>query len=249
MTDFDPSPERDFFISYTGSDLPWAQWIGWFLEEEGYTVFIDVWDFRPGSNFAIEMDKGTRCRQTIAVLSQAYLKARYTKPEWAAAFADDPQGDSRKFIPVRVEDFNPSGLLKSIVYVDFVGITSSETARERLLGALKDRGKPTTPPIFPGKLNLEITAENSSQARAKPASQPAFPTQVPELDEVTNPFGPLQGGIEASEQFFNCESLIKTIFELLNTHHNVALIGAHNTGKSSLLRARANAYSGSEDFE
>ncbi|MEM1311683.1 MAG: toll/interleukin-1 receptor domain-containing protein [Cyanobacteria bacterium P01_H01_bin.153] len=133
MTNAAPPPERDFFISYTGRDRPWAEWIGWILEAAGYTVLIDVWDFRPGSNFVSKMDKGTRCRQTIAVLSQAYLDARYTKSEWAAAFAEDPQGDGRKLIPVRIEDFDPSGLLKSIVYVDFVGVTSSEVATERLL--------------------------------------------------------------------------------------------------------------------
>ncbi|MEM1311682.1 MAG: ATP-binding protein [Cyanobacteria bacterium P01_H01_bin.153] len=54
---------------------------------------------------------------------------------------------------------------------------------------------------------------------------------------MTNPFWPLHGGIEADEQFFNCESLLKSLFELLNTNHNVALIGEHNSGKSSLLRA------------
>ncbi|RZM81950.1 TIR domain-containing protein [Leptolyngbya iicbica] len=231
-------PTRDFFISYTKPDRAWAEWIGWMLEEAGYTIFIDVWDFRPGSNFSIEMDKGTQCRQTIAVLTQNYLKARYTKPEWAAAFADDPEGDNRKFIPIRVEDFNPSGLLKSIVYVDFVGVDSHQEARQRLLNALKERGKPDTPPIFPGDLNLDAALEIAATERAKPDSQPSFPALADRIIEQTaNPFLPLYGGIEEADQFFNCESLLKTVFELLNTNHNLALIGKHNSGKSSLLRA------------
>jgi hypothetical protein len=237
MTNSAQPPERDFFISYTKADRAWAEWIGWMLEAAGHTVFIDVWDFRPGSNFSIEMDKGTQCRQTIAVLTQDYLKARYTKPEWAAAFADDPEGDNRKFIPVRVEDFNPSGLLKSIVYVDFVGISSAQEASQLLLNALQDRGKPDTPPIFPGDLNLEATSESRTTDRAKPPSQPSFPALTDSTEDVANPFFPLHGGIEQPEQFFNCESLLQTVFELLNTNHNVALIGEHNSGKSSILRA------------
>ncbi|MEM6838723.1 MAG: TIR domain-containing protein [Cyanobacteria bacterium P01_C01_bin.120] len=231
MTNAALSPERDFFISYTRSDRPWAEWIGWILEAAGYSVFIDAWDFRPGANFVTEMDKGTRCRQTIAVLSQAYLDARYTKSEWAAAFADDPQGDGRKLIPVRIEDFDPSGLLKSIVYVDFVGVTSSEVATERLLQALKERGKPTTPPIFPGELNLEVTADPSSE-RKKPEQQPRFP-----VPDSFNPFLPLSGGLEDPSRFFNCKSSLNHIFELLNSGSSVALIGRRNMGKSSTLWA------------
>jgi hypothetical protein len=28
----------DFFISYASTDKPWAEWIGWTLEERGYWV-------------------------------------------------------------------------------------------------------------------------------------------------------------------------------------------------------------------
>ena len=38
---------------------------------------------------------------TIAVFSEAYLKAEFTQPEWAAAFAQDPTGSKRGLIPVR----------------------------------------------------------------------------------------------------------------------------------------------------
>ncbi len=30
----------DFFISYTHADIEWAEWIGYVLEEEGFTVAI-----------------------------------------------------------------------------------------------------------------------------------------------------------------------------------------------------------------
>ena len=41
---------------------------------------------------------------TIAVLSEAYLKAEFTQPAWAAAFAQDPTGKRRRLIPVRVSE-------------------------------------------------------------------------------------------------------------------------------------------------
>jgi hypothetical protein len=38
----------DFFVSYTGVDSAWAEWIAWQLKEAGYTVTIQAWHFRPG---------------------------------------------------------------------------------------------------------------------------------------------------------------------------------------------------------
>jgi hypothetical protein len=45
----------DFFISYTGSDERWAEWIGWTLEAGGFSVVIQKWDFAAGSNFVLNM--------------------------------------------------------------------------------------------------------------------------------------------------------------------------------------------------
>ena len=79
---------KDFFISYNKADRTWAEWIGWQLEEEGYSVFLQAWDFRPGGNFVADMQKGaTEAKRTIAVLSPAYFGAKFTQPEWQAAFA------------------------------------------------------------------------------------------------------------------------------------------------------------------
>jgi len=41
----------DFFVSYTGADRAWAEWVAWQLEEAGYSVIIQAWYFEPGDNF------------------------------------------------------------------------------------------------------------------------------------------------------------------------------------------------------
>lgn len=140
---------KNFFISYNKADRDWAEWIAWTLEEEGYSVVIQAWDFRPGGNFVIEMQEAAaNTERTIAVLSENYLKAEFTQPEWAAAFARDPQGKERILIPVQVKECNPVGLLKSTIYIDLVG-HSEEEARKVIIEGLKKRGKPDEPPIFP----------------------------------------------------------------------------------------------------
>ena len=96
---------KDFFISYNQADKDWAEWIAWILEEEGYSVIIQAWDFRPGENFVLEMHKAAiNTEKTIALFSQCYLDAEYTHPEWSAAVEQDPKGEKRKLIPFRVRE-------------------------------------------------------------------------------------------------------------------------------------------------
>jgi TIR domain len=68
----------DFFVSYTQADRAWAEWIAWVLEEDGYRVLIQAWDFVPGANWLQGMQEGTsEAERTIAVLSADYLQSVY----------------------------------------------------------------------------------------------------------------------------------------------------------------------------
>jgi hypothetical protein len=143
--------KNDFFVSYTSADKTWAEWIAWQLEAAGYSVVIQAWDFRPGENFVVEMQTAAaEAERTLLVLSDDYLKSSFGRSEWAAAFAQDPTGSARRVVPVRVKPCEPDGLLRAIIFVDLVGL-SSEDARTRLLeGVDHDRAKPATEPVFPG---------------------------------------------------------------------------------------------------
>jgi TIR domain/NB-ARC domain len=141
---------RDFFISYTAVNRPWAEWIAVQLEATGYTTVLQAWDFRPGADFVHQMQQATSTAgRTIAVLSPAYFASKFSEAEWRAAFAKDPTGEQRLLVPVRVQDFTPPGLLASLVYVDLVDVDEA-TARQRLLaGVGKSGARPSSAP-FPG---------------------------------------------------------------------------------------------------
>jgi len=142
---------RDFFISYNSADKVWAEWIAWTLEAAGYTTVVQAWDFGVGTNFVLEMHTATiNCESTVVVLSADYLAALFTQPEWAAAFAQDPLGQGRKLLPVRVAACQPPGLLRAIVLCDLVGL-DKDRARDALLQALKGgRNKPSQEVTYPG---------------------------------------------------------------------------------------------------
>jgi hypothetical protein len=155
---------KDFFISYTRTDQAWAEWIAWTLETAGFSTVIQAWDFLAGSNFVLEMQRAaTEANRTIAVLSQKYLESSFTQPEWAAAFAQDPQGKKQKLVPVRIEACQLTGLLASIVYLDLVGLPEND-ARTALLGAFSI---PASAPAFPGT--------RTPQAPGVSPTQPACP--------------------------------------------------------------------------
>lgn len=162
----------DFFISYTGKDKAWAEWIAWTLEEAGYKTMIQAWDFHAASNFVLNMQKGTiDTARTIAVVTPNYFESAFTNPEWAVAFADDPTSEKGKLIPVRVADFKPQGLFKTIVYIDLVGLDDS-TAKNRLADRIANivegtRMKPAIKPAFPG-----------GKATATHPAPPVFPGTV-----------------------------------------------------------------------
>jgi TIR domain/AAA domain len=166
----DELTHADFFMSYTGKDSRWAEWIAMQLEEAGYRTIIQAWDFRPGSNFVAEMNEAAkRAERTLLVLSPAYLASEYAFAEWATALRHDPRGKQGRVLPVRIEHCEVEGLLGPIVYIDLVDLDET-LARERLLaGVQRERAKPVTVP-FPAS-----------------ASRPVFPGSLPPVWNIPYP--------------------------------------------------------------
>src|SRR5260370_12101160 len=114
-------------------------------------ALMQAWDFRPGMNFVSEMQKGaTECGHTIIVLSPQFLESKFTESEWTSAFANDPNGELGLLIPVRVAECKPGGLLRARIYIDLVGLSDEEAARQKLLDGVRNgRGNPVSTPAFP----------------------------------------------------------------------------------------------------
>jgi hypothetical protein len=215
------------FVSYNQKDRSWAEWIGWQLEEEGLKVIIQHWDFV--GNWVLQMEKAMKnAGKTVIVLSDHYVKALYTQPEWADAFRRDPTGERDILIPVRISRLEPPNILAQIVYIDLVELDEAE-ARSRLLGRLKGkRGKPERAPAFP---------------RSSNATQPLYPAQADELDigvdeDSISPYQSLNSfTAETAEYFFGRESTTESILCKLAADNFVAIIGRSGSGKSSILNA------------
>jgi hypothetical protein len=61
MVSVDRRRRIDFFVSYTGSDEGWAEWIAWQLKAAGHQVRLQKWHFEAGSDVMAEMDEAVWC--------------------------------------------------------------------------------------------------------------------------------------------------------------------------------------------
>jgi tetratricopeptide (TPR) repeat protein len=159
------NPPAEYFISRTGVDAVWAQWIAHELEDAGFTTFLQDWDFLPGKSFVENMRRGAECPVTIAVASQKYWEALFAQLEWEAAFV------KRGLLIVRVQPCDIPDLLAPSVYVDLFGKEENE-ARSLLLEAVKGERR-KRPVKFPGGQ----VAKPSPSIASKTTSFPG-PTQI-----------------------------------------------------------------------
>ncbi|MET0753913.1 MAG: toll/interleukin-1 receptor domain-containing protein, partial [Pyrinomonadaceae bacterium] len=130
------SETRDFFISYTGVDKKWAEWIAWTLKQSRYTCILQAWDFVPGENFMHEMREALKnTKQVIAVLSDEYLKSDFAQSELNAALVNDPLGVKRSLIPVHIRECETDAMLQGRIHIDLAG-KDETTAKRALLSGI-----------------------------------------------------------------------------------------------------------------
>jgi tetratricopeptide (TPR) repeat protein len=163
----------DFFISYTGVDTAWAEWIAWQLKEAGYTVTIQAWHFRPGMNFIALMRQALdRCRRTVAVVSKAYLdQSTYGSDEWTAAFTHDDSTHSNLLL-VLVEPVALPRLLQPWIHINLANLEPEQAALRLLAGVHPGPVEPTVAPAFPGRVT------------ARAGGGPQYPGRHPEVSNL-----------------------------------------------------------------
>lgn len=151
------STEKDFFISYTAADKPWAEWIAWILDEAGHSVLVQAWDFYAGGNFLHLMEQALQqSKRTILVISEDFFRSKWTMLELLSTLVQDPLGEEGKLLPIRVGACELPALLAAVIYIDVVGLDENEACEEilRRVGASAGgnipRIKSDRRPPFPG---------------------------------------------------------------------------------------------------
>ena len=152
----------DFFVSYTGADLGWAEWIASTLEAHNRSTTLAAWDFRAGGDFVTLMNQALAgSKAMLALFTPRYLNSRWTELERNAALVKD------KLIPVLLEPCDIPDIFSSKIYIDLTG-KSEEEARNALLQGIREVGVDRAAP------------------RPFPSAAPAgrFPGEVPAIWNV-----------------------------------------------------------------
>ncbi|MGY1680530.1 FxSxx-COOH system tetratricopeptide repeat protein [Geodermatophilus sp. SYSU D01176] len=159
----------DFFISHAGRDTAWAEWLAWQLQQAGYSVELDVWDWAPGEDFVARMQTALeRADRLLAVCTDAYFSSAFGGAELRAAFAQHAVAEGR-IVPVLVEPVTLPPLYAPLIHVDLTGLDEAAAAtrlHSRLTG-----GRPTAAPPFP-------------RAGAAPTDRPRFAGALPAVWRV-----------------------------------------------------------------
>ena len=130
----------DFFLAYHAADQDWAEWIAAQLTAAGYTVERQSWDYWANANLVLEMFAVSAIAEaTLALLSPDFLAENLERPEWAAAYAQDPTATAGILIPLRVRDCDLAALLPESAILDLAGRGRDAAAAELLLAGIKAR--------------------------------------------------------------------------------------------------------------
>ncbi|MBL7487818.1 TIR domain-containing protein [Frankia sp. AgB1.9] len=227
----------DFFISYAAQDRGWAEWIAWELEDAGYQVVIDAWDFTPGSNAVGEMNRAaTTAARMLVVLSNVYLTSAYQEAEWQLAWLADPSAAGRRLLTARVEDCSRPGLLGRLVGVDLFGVPQDVAQRRLLTAAAGSRDKPVRRPTFVGRAGA-----------AEPNRPAGFPGPVGSWEAVWQPGRSPFPGLDAFDAtraavFKGREADTQRLVDSLRDRpagrgELLVVVGPSGCGKSSLVGA------------
>jgi hypothetical protein len=114
--------EADFSIALIHHPLNWfveqgGDWVQRIIARK--TDHLGMWPLRHLTWLerlvAVPKPSSVERRPDSVVLSENYVYAAHTQPEWATAFLSDPKGKQRELISIRIDKCNPSGLLAGIV--------------------------------------------------------------------------------------------------------------------------------------
>ena len=141
----------DFFLSRRGSVAAVAIEVADVLNENGYKVNVEDYDFRYGASFVKAMNEGIKNSRDLLILYTAdYEASLYTRTEFTSFVAELAlSAEERHIIILRCEDVPLRGLLSDIPFQDLVGVLDVQERKRRIIAAAERQTQAVPPPPRP----------------------------------------------------------------------------------------------------
>ncbi len=160
-------PNYDIFISYRSKNKVWVETLARNLRNEGYKIFLDIWELIPGQNFTQQIYNALKNSKTaILVASPDAVESGWVREEYELMFNRKQQMPDFRFFPVVFNENPDFPFLCNSQIINF-SIDDYTRAYYFLLCGLKSVGPGDSVPSYPyleipAKLKKNLIHHNSS---------------------------------------------------------------------------------------
>lgn len=162
----------DLIVSYAGPDRPGEQWMAGLLEDDGFTVELDDWDWAAVESAVHRMDRALQhAERVLAVWSPRYVDPASSPGEEVSAALYLNHDRPGRPVPVLIEGFPVPPQYRPLIHISVADRAEYEATRQ-LLDRLRGRtGRGHAHP-FPGGLQPAVGRRFPRRFRSVPARNP-----------------------------------------------------------------------------
>lgn len=137
---YDLGARRQFLIVCDDEDDQWSSWVAWSLQDAGYSVFFESFDFLPGQMRVVWISDALRLSdRAIVVAAPSFMRSAICEAQWRVRAAMNPNGVQESVLVTRAEECLLPEELLSAPRVDLFGQSEVE-CRAHLLEFVRSLG-------------------------------------------------------------------------------------------------------------
>jgi len=133
----------DIFLSHNHRQKAWVRHIVGFLRNHGLKVFFDEDSISPGEDIVSALEHAIESSEILVlVLSRSSVFSKWVAFETTLRIYEDPQGSTRRLIPILVEPIDRTLIRSAVRRLDAVDLTDPSTRELEFLHFLRSLGLP-----------------------------------------------------------------------------------------------------------
>ncbi len=111
----------DVFLSHSSKDKPIVKAIAERLKSDGLRIWFDEWEIKPGDSIPAKIEEGLECsRVMVLCMSSNAFGSDWTQLEHGTFRFNDPLNNSRRLIPIRLDETPIKNSLKQFYYINWL---------------------------------------------------------------------------------------------------------------------------------